>query len=106
MLSLSEEGLPSRKSPAPPSGSRCSGSSFTAIIERRLTYEPDPVLPRHAANLGLISGPSGLRPDLDVADGQPVAAVLAAMIAFDGVARIEPAPEPIVIVPGFVGGWA
>jgi hypothetical protein len=46
----------------------------------------------------LISGPSGLRPDLDVAEGQPVAAALAAMIAFDGVARIGPA-EPSIGLP-------
>jgi hypothetical protein len=38
-------------------------------------------------NLGLISGPSGLRPDLDVAEGQPIAAALAAMIALDGAMR-------------------
>jgi hypothetical protein len=57
------------------------------------------VLARHAANLSLISGPSGLRPDLDVAEGQPIAGILAAMVAFDGVARIGPVPEPMVILP-------
>ena len=33
---------------------------------------------------------SGLRPDLDVARGQPIAAALGAMIAFDGVSRLGP----------------
>jgi hypothetical protein len=70
-----------------------------AIVEKRLTHAPDPVLARHAANLSLISGPSGLRPDLDVAEGQPIAGILAAMVAFDGVARIGPVPEPMVILP-------
>jgi hypothetical protein len=59
--------------------------------------------PRHAANLALISGPSGLRPDLDVAEGQPIAAVLACMLAYDGVSRTEPAPEPYIGLPSFVG---
>jgi hypothetical protein len=40
-------------------------------------------------NLGLISGPSGLRPDLDVAEGQTIAAALAAMIALDGAMRMR-----------------
>jgi hypothetical protein len=48
------------------------------------------VLARHAANLSLISGPSGLRPDLDIAKGSPIAASLGAMLAYDGVDRIEP----------------
>jgi hypothetical protein len=61
------------------------------------------VLAGHAANLGLISGPSGLRPDLDVAEGAPIAGVLAAMIAYDGVTRIGPAPEPFAILPTSVG---
>jgi hypothetical protein len=50
---------------------------------------PDPVLARHAGNLALISGPSGLRPDLDVAQGAPIATTLACMIAYDGVTRTE-----------------
>ena len=64
---------------------------------------PDPVLARHAGNLALISGPSGPRPDLDVAEGHPVAAALAAVVAYDGVARIEPAAELRIILPSSVG---
>lgn len=64
----------------------------------------DPVLARHVANLSLISGPSGLRPDLDVTQGQPIAAALGAMIAFDGVTRIEPVGSMNIILPtGVVG---
>jgi hypothetical protein len=44
---------------------------FDAVMEKRVTHDPDPVLARHAANLALISGPSGLRPDLDVVRGRP-----------------------------------
>jgi hypothetical protein len=36
------------------------------------------------------SGPSGPRPDLDVAEDHPIAAALGARIAHDGVTRIEP----------------
>jgi hypothetical protein len=57
------------------------------------------VLARHVVNLGLISGPSGLRPDLVVADGQPIAAALAAMIAYEGFARIEPDTGPVIVLP-------
>jgi hypothetical protein len=71
---------------------------FDAIVERRLTHEDDPVLARHVGNLGLISGPSGLRPDLDVGEGAPIASALAAMIAFDGVTRIEPTSPPRIHV--------
>ena len=63
---------------------------FDATTELRLTHAPNPALARHVRNLSLISGPSGLRPDLDVADGQPIAAALGAMIAFDGVTRVPP----------------
>jgi hypothetical protein len=49
-------------------------------------------------NLGLISGPSGPRPDLDVGEGAPIAAALAAMIAFDGVTRVEHGPPPVIHV--------
>lgn len=69
LLEPSEEGLPVTKVPRLPSGSLRSGSSsFDAIVERRLTHSPDPVLARDASNLALISGPSRLRPDLDVAE--------------------------------------
>ena len=61
------------------------------------------MLARHAGNLALISGPSGLRPDLDVAEGHPVAAALACMVAYDGVARIEPAAELTMILPSSMG---
>ncbi len=50
----------------------------------------------------MISGPSGLRPDLDVHQGQPIASALAAMIAHDGLTRIEyAAPEPMIMGPSF-----
>jgi hypothetical protein len=51
----------------------------------------------------LISGPSGLRPDLDVAQGQPIAAALGAMIAFDGVTRTEPVGPTTIVLPTVVG---
>jgi hypothetical protein len=57
------------------------------------------VLARHATNLSLISWPSGLRPDLDVAEGAPIAAALACMVAYDGVTRTEPAAKPMMILP-------
>jgi hypothetical protein len=78
---------------------------YDAIVEKRLTHSPDPVLARHADNLALISGPSGLRPDLDVAEGAPIAGALACMVAYDGV-RIGPGAEPVVILPSGVGGLA
>jgi hypothetical protein len=40
---------------------------------------------------------------LDVAQGQPIAAALGAMIVFDGVTRLEPAATPIIVVPTGVG---
>jgi hypothetical protein len=77
MLELAEEGLPVTKVRARPSASPFSGQTFRdAITEHRLRHDPDPALARHAASLCLISGPSGLRPDLDVADGSPIAAAL------------------------------
>jgi phage terminase large subunit-like protein len=106
LLELSEEGLPITKVPRSPQRLAVQWQQFfDAIVERRLTHSLDPVLARHAGNLALISGPSGLRPDLDVAEGHPVAAALAAVVAYDGVARIEPAPRPMVILPS-VGGVA
>lgn len=56
------------------------------------------MLARHVGNLGLVSGPSGLRPDLDVGEGQPIASALAAMIAYDGVTRVELRTPPKVHV--------
>ena len=56
------------------------------------------MLARHVGNLGLISGPSGLRPDLNVGEGQPIASALAAMIAYDGVTRLEPSRVPKIHV--------
>ena len=100
LLELSEEGLPVTKVPRSPQRLASQGQQFfDAIVERRLTHSPAPVLARHAGNLALISGPSGLRPDLDVAEGQPVAAALACMVAYDGVTRTEPALRPMVILP-------
>jgi len=101
LLQLSDEGLPVTK--VPRSAQRLSlawQTFYDAIVERRVTHDPDPVLARHAANLSLISGPSGLRPDLDVAEGSPIAASLGAMLAYDGVARIEPADMRIILPSG------
>jgi phage terminase large subunit-like protein len=103
LLQLSEEGLPVTKVPRSPQRLALAWQTFyDAIVERRVTHDPDPVLARHAANLSLISGPSGLRPDLDVAEGSPIAAALGAMLAYDGVARIEPS-EMRIILPSVVG---
>ena len=74
-----------------------------ATVERRLTHATDPVLARHVGNLSLIAGPSGLRPDLDVAQGQPIAAALGAMIAYDGVMRTEPVGSVTIVLPTGVG---
>jgi hypothetical protein len=91
MLELAEEGLPVTKVPHSPQRLALAWQTFfDAITERRLTHDPDPVLARHAANLSLISGPSGLRPDLDVAEGSPIAAALAAMLAYDGRGSDQP----------------
>jgi phage terminase large subunit-like protein len=107
LLELAEEGLPVTKVPRSPQRLAAQWQQFfDAIVERRLTHADDTVLARHVANLALISGPSGLRPDLDVAGGQPVAAALATMIAYDGVARSEPAAGPTVIILPSVGGVA
>jgi hypothetical protein len=107
LLDLAEEGLPITKVPRSPQRLALQWSAFfDAITERRLTHDPDPVLARHVSNRSLISGPSGPRPDLDVAEGQPIAAALGAMIAYDGVARIEPAPGPMVVLPSSVGRLA
>jgi phage terminase large subunit-like protein len=103
LLQLSDEGLPVTKVPRSPQRLSLAWQTFyDAIVERRVTHDPDPVLARHAANLSLISGPSGLRPDLDVAEGSPIAAALGAMLAYDGVARIEPV-EMRIILPSGVG---
>jgi hypothetical protein len=103
LLQLADEGLPITKVPRSPQRLALQWQQFfDAVLERRLTHDPDPTLARHAGNLSLIAGPSGVRPDLDVAEGQPVAAALAAMIAFDGVARVEPASEPMVVLPSII----
>jgi phage terminase large subunit-like protein len=104
LLQLADEGLPVTKVPRSPQRLALQWQTFfDATLERRLTHAPDPVLARHVANLSLISGPSGLRPDLDVAQGQPIAAALGAMIAFDGVTRLEPRLTPYIGVPS--GVW-
>jgi hypothetical protein len=106
LLALQEEGLPVTMVPRSPQRLALEWQTFfDAIMERRVTHDPDPVLARHAGNLALISGPSGLRPDLDVQEGQPVAAALGAMIAFDGVVRIGPGAEPMIVLPSAVVGW-
>jgi len=106
LLELSEEGLPVTKVPRSPQRLAAQWQQFfDAIVERRLTHSPDPVLARHAGNLALIAGPSGLRPDLDVAEGQPIAAALACIVAYDGVTRTEHA-EPMIVLPSSVGGVA
>jgi hypothetical protein len=88
--------MPVTKVPRSPQRLALEWSTFyDAIVEQRVTHDPDPVLARHASNLALISGPSGLRPDLDVSEGQPVAAILGAMVAYDTVVRTEPARAPL-----------
>jgi len=99
LLMLGEEGLPVVKVPRSPQRLALAWSTFSdAVLEKRVTHDPDPVLARHVANLSLISGPAGPRPDLDVAEGQPVAAALAAMLAFDGVTRVDHPELPMVYV--------
>jgi phage terminase large subunit-like protein len=105
LLELADEGLPVTKVPRSPQRLAQQWQQFyDAVIERRLTHDPDPMLARHAANLGLISGPSGLRPDLDVSAGAPIAGAVAAMIAFDGVSRVEPVRAPRIHV--YDPNWA
>jgi phage terminase large subunit-like protein len=104
LLQLADEGLPVTKVPRSPQRLALQWQAFfDAISEQRLTHDPDPTLARHAANLSLIAGPSGLRPDLDVAEGAPIAGALASMIAYDGVMRVDPDPEPFVVLPSGVG---
>ena len=104
LLQLSEEGLPIVKVPRSPQRLALAWSQFyDAVLERSLTHDDDRVLARHVSNLSVIPGPSGPRPDLDVADGQPIAAALACIIAYDGVTRIEPSGEPMIILPSGVG---
>jgi phage terminase large subunit-like protein len=104
LLQLADEGLPVTKVPRSPQRLALQWSQFfDATIERRLTHAPDPTLARHVGNLSLISGPAGLRPDLDVPDGQPIAAALGAMIAYDGVTRVEPEEDVRIILPTWVG---
>jgi hypothetical protein len=91
-----------RWSPEPAAARAAVAIVVDATVERRLTHAPDPILARHVANLSLISGTSGLRPDLDLAQGQPIAAALGEMIAFDGVTRLEPCVAPFVGTPSEV----
>jgi phage terminase large subunit-like protein len=107
LLELAEGGLPITKVPRSPQRLALRWQQFyDAVLEHRLSHDCDRVLARHVSNLSLISGPSGPRPDLDVAEGHPVAAALAAVVAYDGVARIEPAPGPMVVLPSSVGRLA
>jgi len=89
MLELAEEGLPVTRVPRSPQRLALQWSQFyDSVLEKRLAHD----VARHVANLGLIEGPSGPRPGLDVGEGSPIAAALAAMIAFDGVTRTERRP--------------
>jgi hypothetical protein len=100
LLELSEEGLPLTRVPRSPQRLAAQWQQFfDAIVERRLTHSPDQVLARHARNLALISGPSGFRPDLDVAEGAPIAGALACMVAYDGVMGVGPGAEPMIVLP-------
>jgi hypothetical protein len=104
LLQLADEGLPVTKGPRRPQRLALQWQAFfDATVEPRLTHAPDLVFVRHVANLSLISGPTGLRPDLDVPAGQPIAAALGAMIAYDGVTRVEPEPDTRIILPTSVG---
>jgi hypothetical protein len=97
LLQLADEGLPVTKGPRNPQRLALQWQTFfDAALERRLTHAPDPTLARHVANLSLISCPSGLRPDLDVARGQPMGAAIGAMVTFDGVTRLESRVEPFI----------
>jgi hypothetical protein len=103
-LELAEQGLPVVKVPRSPQRLALQWSQFyDAVLEQRLTHDGDRILARHASTLSLISGPSGPRPDLDVQEGAPIAAALACMVSFDGVVRVEPAEEPMIILPSSVG---
>jgi phage terminase large subunit-like protein len=100
LLMLNEEGLPVTRVPRSPQRLALQWSQFfDAVLEKRLSHDGDRVLSRHVSNLGLISGPAGPRPDLDVAEGQPIAAALGAIVAYDGVTRTEPASELRIILP-------
>lgn len=58
LLELYEEGLPVTKVPRSPQRLAAQWQQFfDAIVEKRLTHEPDPLLARHAANLSPISVP-------------------------------------------------
>jgi phage terminase large subunit-like protein len=99
LLQLAEEGLPITKVPRSPQRLALQWSQFyDAVIERRVTHDGDRTLARHVSNLSVIPGPSGPRPDLDVAEGAPVAAALGAMVAFDGVTRVGAGAEPMIVV--------
>jgi phage terminase large subunit-like protein len=70
LLQLSEAGMPVTKVPRSPQRLALEWSTFfDAVVEQRVTHDPDPVLARHASNLALISGPSGVRPTLTCQKG-------------------------------------
>ena len=100
LLQLSEDGLPIVKVPRSPQRLALQWQQFyDAVLEKRLSHDGERTLARHVSNLSLISGPSGPRPHLDVAEGQPIAAALGVMVAYDGAVRTEPAAELRVILP-------
>lgn len=104
MLELAEEGLPVTKVPRSPQRLALQWSQFyDAVLERRLSHDGDRVLSRHVSDLSLVAGPSRPRPDMDVAEGQPIAAALAVMIAYDVVTRLGPGVTPIIVLPTGVG---
>ena len=99
LLQLAEEGLPITKVPRSPQRLALQWSGFfDAVLEKRVTHDGDRTLARHVSNLSVIPGPTGPRPDLDVQEGAPIASALAAMIAYDGVTRVEPRSVPKVHV--------
>jgi hypothetical protein len=104
MLELAEDGLPVTKVPRSPQWLALQWSQFyDAVLERRLSHDGDRALSRHVSDLSLIAGPSGPRPNMDVAEGQPIAAALAVMIAYEGVTRLGPGVTPIIVLPTGVG---
>lgn len=93
----------SRCSNSRPSSTRITSECPAASFDRSQSIQsqkPDPVLARHAANLSLISSPSGLRPDLDVAEGVPIAAALACMLAPTAQCESDPARLEFILPSG------
>ena len=62
---------------------------YDVTLEKRLSHDGDRRMARQVDNLSLISGPWGPRPDLDVAEGVPIATAPGAIITYDGVTRTE-----------------